>query len=231
MNMNTQVDIQMPIRKGGFVIGDVIQRLLMQDVPFTLYVDAGDDLELSSDHQRLLELIAISPENAKRIEKSTKVAFKRNRMRILGHSPYIYLADPDVLLPERPFFGSLIQAFERNPQLGAVGLCYQNNNHVACGSMMLKRKDFIRIGTLRGTGASCVCGYIQKQLQEFSLHVVPLKTLRARHLKSQYQNGYPEYKKVKFQLSSDFILPLSFLDDIIKKHGPHFKLFISNFSN
>ncbi|MFC1716858.1 hypothetical protein ACFL6S_24540 [Candidatus Poribacteria bacterium] len=44
--METQVDIQMPIRKGAFVIGDVIDRLLLQDVASTFFVDAHDrDLE------------------------------------------------------------------------------------------------------------------------------------------------------------------------------------------
>ena len=185
--METQVDIQMPIRKGGFVIGDVIHRLLLQDVAFTFYVDADEDFTFSPEQEQLLTLVATSNEHADRIRKSTKVAFKRNRLRTCGSSPYVYLADPDVLLPERPFFGSMIRAFERNPQLGAVGLCYQESDHVACGSMMLRRTDFIQIGELRGTGRSCVCGNIQMKLQESNLRVIPLKTLRARHLKSQYR--------------------------------------------
>ena len=230
--METQIDIQMPVRKGGFIIGEVIQRLLMQDASFTFYVDGGEDLEMTSDHERLIALIATSPENADRITKSTKVAFKRNRMtdqlRMHGRSHYVYLADPDVLIPERPFFSSTVRAFERNPQLGAVGLCYQDSEHVACGSMMLRRKDFLEIGKLQGTGRTCVCGNIQIKLQESNLQVVPLKTLRAVHLKAQYREGYPEYKAVECKVSDEGILPRSFLEKTIEKYGTRFRLFIQN---
>ncbi len=230
--METQIDIQMPVRKGGFIVGEVIQRLLMQDAPFTFYVDAGKDLEMTSDHECLIALIATSPENADRITKSTKVAFKRNRMtdrlRTHGRSPYVYLADPDVLLPERPFFSSTIRAFERNPKLGAVGLCYQDSDHVACGSMMLRREDFLQIGKLQGTGRTCVCGNIQIKLHESNLQVVPLKTLRAVHLKSQYREGYPEYEAVECKVSADGILQRSFLEKTIDKYGTRFRLFIQD---
>lgn len=226
--METQVDIQMPIRKGGFVIGDVIHRLLLQDVAFTFYVDAGEDFEFSPQQEQLLALISTSDEHANRIRKSTKAAFKRNRLRTCGNSLYVYLADPDVLLPEKPFFGSMIRAFERNPQLGAVGLCYQESDHVACGSMMLRRMDFIGLGELRGTSKSCVCGNMQMKLQESHLQVVPLKTLRAYHLKSQYSEGYPEYQTVSCEAPSDGILPRDFLEDTIRQYGTHFKLFISS---
>lgn len=223
--MESQIDIQMPLRKGGFVIGDVLDRFLMQDSPFAFYVDAGDDLEITSDHEQLLAIIAMSPKNADRIQKSTKVAFKRNRLRERGDSPYIYLADPDVLLPERPFFRSAIRAFERNSQLGAVGLCYQESDHVACGSMMLRREDLLQIGELRGTGMSCVCGYIQMKLQESGLQVIPLKTIRALHLKSEYRQGYPAYASVRCRISSDGVLPRHFLEETIQKYGTQFKLF------
>lgn len=224
--METQVDIQMPIRKGGFVIGDVLQRLLLQDVAFEFYVDAGEDFEFSLEQEQLLALLSTSDEHAGRIRKSTKAAFKRNRMRILGSSPYVYLADPDVLLPERPFFGSMIRAFERNPQLGAVGLCYQESDHVACGSMMLRRADFIGIGELRGTSKSCVCGNIQRMLQGYNYQVIPLRTLRAGHLKSQYKGGFPEYQTVQYD-APDGILSRSFLEDTIQQYGTSFKLYVT----
>ena len=223
--METQVDIQMPIRKSSFVIGDVIHRFLLQDATFTFYVDAGEDLELSPEQEQLLWLIATSNENADRIRKSTKAAFKRNRLRTRGSSPYVYLADPDVLLPEYPFFGSMIRAFERNPQLGSVGLCYQESDHVACGSMMLRRTNLIRIGEFRGTGKSCICGNVQMKLQEANLQVVPLKTLRAHHLKSQYQEEYPEYQTVRYEVPPDGVLHRDFLDDTIRQWGTRFKLF------
>ncbi|MFC1719235.1 hypothetical protein ACFL6S_36630 [Candidatus Poribacteria bacterium] len=224
--METQVDIQMPIRKGAFVIGDAIDRLLLQDVASTFFVDAGEDFEFSPEQEELLTLVSTSDKNANRIRKSTKAAFKRNRLRTCGSSPYVYLADPDVLLPERPFFGSMISAFERNPQLGAVGLCYQESDHVACGSMMLRRTDFMEIGELKGTGKSCICGYIQMRFHEAGFQVIPLKTLRAGHLKSQYGEGFPEYETVQYEASSDGIIPRSFLKDTIQQHGTGFKLFV-----
>ena len=224
--MEAQVDIQMPIRKDAFVIGDVIHRFLLQDVEFAFHVDAGEDFQFSPEHEQLLKLISTSAKNAERIKKSTRAAFKRNRLRTRGDNPYVYLADPDVLLPEKPFFGSMIRAFERNPQLGAVGLCYQKSDHVACGSMMLRRTDFTQIGELRGTGKACVCGNIQMRLQESHLQTVPLKTLRADHLKSQYSMGYPEYETIRYEVLSDGVLPRNFLEDTIQKYGTRFKLFI-----
>ncbi|MCZ6679073.1 MAG: hypothetical protein O7E52_17710 [Candidatus Poribacteria bacterium] len=226
--MDTQVDIQMPIKAGSFIIGDVIQRLLAQDVPFTFYADAGEDLEISSDHEDLLALVATSARDVNRIKQAARVAFKRNRLRTRGDSPYVYLADTDVLLPESPFFRSMIRAFERNPQLGAAGLCYQESDHVASGSMMLRRADFIDIGELRGAGKSCVCTYMQMKLQESSLAVVPLTKTRARHLKSQYSEGYPEYEAVQYQVSSDSVLPRRFLENTIEEYGTRFKLFVHN---
>jgi hypothetical protein len=121
----------------------------------------------------------------------------------------------------------MIRAFERNPQLGAVGLCYQKSEHVGCGSMMLRREDFIKIGELRGTGKSCVCGYVASKLQEANLQVVSIKTLRAEHLKSEYSEGYPEYQAVNYEATPDCILSRSFLEDTIQKYDTHFKLFIS----
>ena len=103
------------------------------NTPIAVVVAQGEEVDM----EQLLALIATSTEHADKIRKSTKPAFKRNKLQTLGSSPYVYLADPDVLLPDRPFFGSMISAFERNPQLGAVGLCYQDTDHVACGSMML----------------------------------------------------------------------------------------------
>lgn len=225
--MEMKVDIQMPIKKGSFVIGDVIHSLLLQDVDSTFYVDAGADFEFSPEKEELLKLVSVSTENEERIRKSTRAAYKRNRLRDCGNSPYIYLADPDVLLPERPFFGSMISAFERNPELGAVGLCYQPGNHVACGSMMMRRTDFAQIGDLRGTGKSCICGFIANKLHEAKLQVIPLTTIQAQHLKSEYSEGYPDYQEVQYEATLDCILSRSFLEDTIKKYDINFKLFVS----
>ena len=225
--METQVDIQMPVRKGGFIIGDVIQRLLLQDAAFEFYVDASEDLEFSPEQEQLLALISTSDKHANKIRGSTKAAFKRNKLRTRGDSPYVYLADPDVLLPESPFFSSIIRAFERNPQLGTTGLCYQNNDHLACGSMMLRRGDFAELGELRGTSRTCLCGNIQIKLHELDLQTIPLTKMRATHLKSQYGEGYPEYKEVQFESTPDGILPRSFLEDTIQQYGTSFKLFVN----
>jgi hypothetical protein len=53
-----------------------------------------------------------------------------------------------------------------------------------------------------------------------------LKTLRAQHLKSQYSEGYPEYQAVRYEASSDGVLPRDFLEDTIRQHGTRLKLFI-----
>ena len=41
-----QIDIQMPVRRGGFVVSEVVERWLLQDADLSLYVDAGPDLVL-----------------------------------------------------------------------------------------------------------------------------------------------------------------------------------------
>jgi len=61
--LEVQVDIQMPLKKGGFIVGNMIQGFLSQDVPFTFYVDATEELQFTSDQERLLELIAGVPED------------------------------------------------------------------------------------------------------------------------------------------------------------------------
>jgi hypothetical protein len=227
--LDTQVDIQMPIRKGSFIVGDVIQRFLTQDVGFTFYVEAGDELAFSADDDVHLNLIAKSTQHAHRIKKTTMIAFKRNKLRTRGNSPYVYLADNDILLPEKPIFGSFIDAFERRTELGVVGLCYQkNSDHVACGSMMLRREDFLRIGELRDTATSCVCGYIARKLKELELHVVPVKTYKPTDLRSTYEQGYSDYREVRYELPPDGVLERSFLEDTVRWYGTRFKLFIDN---
>jgi hypothetical protein len=198
----------MPVRKDGFIVGEVIQRILIQDVDFTFYVDASEDFPFSGDdaekcvstelsetsveswrrahneaqtlvaqvadvneaqtlakksfsrgadiQQALLELIAASPRTTGRIQTTIRAAFKRNKMRRLGTSPYVYLADPDVLLPDAPVLGAMVRGLQKHPKLGAVGVCYHPNNHVAAGAMLLRRKDWLRIGQIKGAGASCV---------------------------------------------------------------------------
>jgi len=195
--MGTLVDIQMPVKKGGFIVGDVIQRLLMQDVELTFYINASNDFVFPPGNEEMLKLIATSAENEARIRKSILTAFKRNKMRRLGTSPYVYLADPDVLLPDEPVLDSMVRGLERQPRLGAVGVCYQKGNHVSAGSMMLRRNDFLQIGELRGAGPSCICNYIANKLLEFGLYTVPLKTVRATHLKSEYDKEYSRLKKIK----------------------------------
>jgi len=219
----------MPIRKGDFIVGDVIQRFLTQDALFTFYVDAGEDLEFSADEEPHLQFIAESPKHARRIKHSTRIAFKRNRLRRCGSSPYVYLADNDILLPKKPIFRSFIDAFERHLALGAVGLCcHQNSNHVSCASMMLRRADFLAVGMLKDTATSCVCGYIGRKLEALGLRVIPVKAHKPVHLRTAYRQGYADYAVVKYETSPDSVLPLSFLEDTIRQYGTRFKLFIDN---
>jgi hypothetical protein len=93
---------------------------------------------------------------------------------------------------------------------------------------MLRREDFQKVGELRGTGRTCVCGYITSKLQERGLRTVPVKRIRATHLRRQYQNGYPEYDEVKYTLAEDRILPIDAVKEMIAEHGTQFKLFPSH---
>ena len=227
--MQSQIDIQMPIRAGGFVVGDVLQSLIGQNIPFTLYIDASSDLTLPPQAEQLLELIATLPQEAGRIYKSSKAAYKRNKLRECGSNPYVYLADPDVRLPDAPLFEIAVEYLSAEPRIGAIGMCYHpQSEHVACGSMMLRRDDFLAVGELRGTGKTCVCGYITSRLQERGLSTVPVKRIRATHLRRQYQRGYPEYDEVRYTLAEDRVLPIDIIKQMIEKHGTQFKLFPSH---
>ena len=227
--MQSQIDIQMPIREGGFVVGDVLQSLIRQSVPSTFYIDTSSDLTLLPQAELLLELIATSPREAERIYRSSKAAYKRNKLRECGSNPYIYLADPDVLLPDAPLFKIAVEYLSAEKRVGAIGMCYHpQSDHVACGSMILRRDDFLAVGGLRGTGKSCVCGYITSRLQERGLRTVPVKSIRATHLKQQYQGGYPEYDEVRYILAEDKILPIDAIKQMIAEHGTQFKLFPSH---
>jgi len=250
--MRPHVDIQMPVKHNGFIAGAVIQRLLLQDVDFSFYVDAGedfpffgndgavpfaelDDASFTAQHpvatntyglievptqyevqvqSMLLDLVSPSARALKRIKTTICAAFKRNRMRHLGTAEFVYLADPDVLLPEQPVLGAMVRGLQRHPQLGAVGVCYQKSSHVAAGAMLLRRKDFLRVGEIRGAGASCICSYIQKKLTELGLHTVPLRTIRATHLKSDYNKVYANEHSA---LSDDAVVEMG--DGLLDQHA------------
>jgi hypothetical protein len=224
----------MPLKKGGFIVGNVIQGFLSQDVPFTFYVDATEELQFTSDQERLLEFIAGAPEDVNlsvdKIKQCARITVKRNRLRLCGDSPYVYLADADVMLPEQPVFQSMIQSFEKHPQLGAVGLSYApESDHLTAGSMMLRRGDYMQIGLLRES-TFCACRYIAKRLAKLGMRVVPVKekALRPRHLRAEYQKGYLEYEEVRYQVSDDGILERSFLEETIQKYDTLFRLFIDD---
>ncbi|ACY14245.1 hypothetical protein [Haliangium ochraceum] len=170
-----EIDILIPLRRGGFIPGRVIEMFVRQEVPFTLHVEPGPDLEFSPRDEALLHLLAESPDELPRIKHTTRIAHKRNRMLARGSSPFVYLADADVVFEERRFFPSMLRAFARHAQLGMVGLCYQETRHVACGSMMLRRRDFERIGAIRGTAGSCACMFLGHRIKGLGLRVIPLK--------------------------------------------------------
>jgi hypothetical protein len=218
------VDIQMPIRKGTSVAGSVLQRFSMQDLPCTLYTDATDDFLFTQACEEMVKLTARTPEDEYRIRLSLKAAFKRNKLRLRGDSPYVYLADPDVLLPQRPVFASMVDTLERHPQLGAAGVCYQQNNHIGAGAMMLRRSDFERVGELRG-GQKCICNFISARLREFGLYTLGFRTVRATHLKTKCNKGGNKHKVVRHK-SADGVLDRKVLEELIEQHGTRFKLFV-----
>lgn len=193
------VDIQMPVKAGRFVVGEVINGLLNQengDPQLNIYIDASPDYDFPGNtrEEELLGLFAMSAgADREEIKRRLKIAHKRNRLRKSGKSPYVYLADADVLLPNNPsIFACMINGLEMHPRLGAIGVPYQNSDHVGAGSMMLRRSDFLRIGDIGGAGALCTCSYIYRELLRLGLHTVSLKTVRAKHLKSMYSKDWPD---------------------------------------
>lgn len=234
--MKLEVDIHMPvINKDRFIVGHVLQRLLDQrcdGVETTFYVDASVDLTFptNEDFERILALTATSEGDAERIKVNLRVADKRNKMLSLGKSPYVYFADRDVLLPDnKTIFASMLRGLERHPRLGAVGVCYQKRNHVATGSMMLRREDLERIGEIKWAGEACICNYIAKKLWELDKFVVPLRTIRATHLDREYRSEYLDSKEYPEEIAAfkePNVLSQSHIQNIIGQYGAHFRLFI-----
>jgi hypothetical protein len=183
------VNIQMPIKYGSSVRGDVIGAFLNQTVDWEIYINLEDEKTFKIDEE-ILQVTSESQEDKKDIEARIQIARKRNMLVDKGESPYVYLADADVLLNDEAnseifndVFGELVMGLERHPRLGAVGLPYQAGYHVGAGSMMLRRSDLLQIGDIRGAGSFCTCGYISHKLLHAGLYTVPLRTMRAKHVK------------------------------------------------
>jgi hypothetical protein len=224
------IDIQMPVKQGSAIRGDVLWRLSHQDVLTRIYVNAGEDLIFSTENERMmLQLTSTSARRQRNLEVNIKVGEKRNEMRECGNSEYVYLADADVLLPQRPVLPSMVDGFLRHPQLGAIGVPYQRGTHVACGSMLLKR-DFLETHEFRGAGGSCICRNLADKLEARGLYVVPLQTVRAVHLPAESEPALQEVvAKVSAngdEVSDDGLLNRAFLEHLFKAYGVRFKLFI-----
>jgi hypothetical protein len=182
--MGALIDIQMPIKQGSYVRGDVIGAFLNQTVDWVIYINAKYEDPFSKTDEDMLKLTSESPDDMIDIKERIRIARKRNELMEKGINPYVYLADADVLMNDnQEIFWELIMGLERHPRLGAVGLPYQSGYHVGAGSMMLRRIDLPQIGDIRGAGSFCTCGYITHRLLQVGLFTVPLKTIRAEHLK------------------------------------------------
>lgn len=224
--MKHHVDIHMPVRKGGFLTGDVVRSLLNQDARLYIYVDAGDDLHFQGESEAILSLISSGDTHLGLIRKRLAACWKRNRLRLLGTSPYIYLADPDVLLPPEPLFGSMIDLLESDPEVGAVGLCYlpEYEGHVATGSMMIARDTLEQVGELRHLAKFCECDYIKDRLEAEGLRVCALRPGYITHLREEYAGGYPDYTPVSATPEIGGLIPNQILENAAARHGVRFKI-------
>ena len=228
--MKHHVDIHMPVRDGGFIAGDTVRRLLNQDACISLYVDAGDDLRFQGESEAILSLISSDDTHLGLIRQRLAACWKRNRLRHLGTSRYIYLADPDVLLPPEPLFGSMIDLLESDPEVGAVGLCYlpEYEGHVATGSMMIARHTLEQVGELRHLAEFCECDYIKDRLEAKGLRVCSLRPGYITHLREEYRGGYPDYAAVRTAPEIGGLISNKSLEKAAALHGVRFKIFFDS---
>ena len=132
MSPNDGVDIQMPVRFRGYIEGRVLRALFDQDVVTRLFVDASTDLDLSGDASDLLDTIAPDDDERTRIELRLRAGTKRNRLMHSGSQDFVYLADPDVLIPRRPgLFGIVAAASHRRAGSGRHRPCLLSQRRVA----------------------------------------------------------------------------------------------------
>jgi hypothetical protein len=199
---------------------------LTQQVPISLYVEPGPDLTFSARDDQLLTLVAPTAQEVSRIKHTTKIAHKRNRLLVRGDSPYVYLADADVSFEKHPFLPGMIRGMTDHPQLGMVGLCYQDTPHVACGSMLVRRQDIEAIGAIRDTASWCACMFLGRQIKEMGLRVVPLERSRATELDLAELGGQP-VPDVHLAVASDGAVPRRSLEALLQQHGTRFRLFVS----
>lgn len=211
--MGISVDIQMPVKKGSYVRADVIGAFLRQEIDWEIYINVKNETPFPKIDKEDFDLISESLGNMKDIEARIKIAHKRNELIEMGTSAYVYLADADVLLNDdwnsdvfNDIFYELIMGLERHPRIGAIGLPYQLGYHVGAGSMMLRRSDLPYIGEIKGSGSYCTCGYISHKLLYAGLFTVPLKTIRAKHLKMDSSAGeYQRKMEEEVEIDSDNI--------------------------
>ena len=251
--MTRTVDVLMPLRHSRFIRGDVIAGLLRQDTELHWYVDARADLELSPEALDRLGDVSSGPFWHNHMHYMAKILAKRNRLRHLGESEFVYLADADVILPEMPVLPGMLEAFARFPVLGATGVIYAVDwphvrGHTATGSMLLRRQDLEFVGELRG--APCECSFIRNRLLELGKRTIPLTRVHAHQWKRTLLDGdRPEYESeegacplcgaarnmpdehmvdIHCQLSADGQLDIAYLRDLLRQHGERFRLFPSH---
>jgi hypothetical protein len=190
MDPLVSVDIQMPVKKGSYVCGEVISAFLKQTIDWEIYINAKDESNFLPPDKTIIGLVSDSPESMEGIEKRIQIARKRNELIEKGVNSYVYLADADVLLNDddnseifNEVFYELIMGLERHPRVGVIGLTYFPGYHVGAGSMMLRRSNLPQIGEIKGVGSFCTCGYISHKLLQAGLFTVPLTTIKAKHIK------------------------------------------------
>lgn len=223
--MLPQIDIQMPVRRGGFVVSEVVERWLLQDADLSLYVDAGPDLVLEGTAEAAIELLSSDPEHAGLMRLRMLASAKRNRLFERGRSPYVYLADPDVLLPPQPIMGQMVEALDADSTVGAVGLLYidEYDGHVGAGAMLLRRSSLATIGTLRHLAKFCECDYIKHRLEAVGQRVLALPS-DVVHFRDDYAAGYADYPLQQIAVQPDGQVPVASLREFLSRQGAPFRL-------
>ncbi len=171
------IDVLTPVRRGEFVRGEVIARLVAQTVDLAWYVAPGADRALTEDEREVIGLTSPGDFWAAHKCHMVPIVSKRRQLASHGDRPYIFLFDVDVLLPTPALLGGFARAFERFESLGATGTCYHVDwpffrHHLGCGCMMVRRSSWSALQPLRGS--ACECFTIRADLASIGLRTVPV---------------------------------------------------------
>lgn len=192
--MTDNVDILMPLRAGAPLQGEVVAGFVKQTIPWRWYINVQDTPPLEPAHREVVQRLGTASEWCNLLTHTYIVSGKREGLRNVGERAFVYHSDADVILSDPRTLETLRTCLETEPKLGATGVLYDHEwpapdadphllavyqEHLGCGSMMLRRRDWAEVGPLKAT--PCECTFIRNRLLEMGKRAFPIIRLMHAH--------------------------------------------------